>query len=1625
MGVTGQQVVKKSMFALLLMLSLMLVVGRFIGPLTQDNQAIAAENKTLIFGDSITKGAESALKDNVKGAEVDAVVGRSYAQGKSELKKHASEYNKSGAKVVVALGTNNGLTKSDISEIKKMYDKADLSFVDTYVSKNASPAEQKLVKSTNEALSDSGVNVIKWSSAAKKYLGGDGIHPNPEGSKKFASLVSDGISGGKSTSSNAKAKSGNGKGDDDKDEPQSYASKVFDNTKKNASKMYYNSQIRSGAQVDTVQSVVNKTKKGEGEKYAAFLQGLHNWNLYKTYTTQTDLILSYILILVKAVAAFIILACLVVGYIVTAVMSFFANLMEWLNIFKFMENGVSNSNPLHAIINPIVDILHSMGYIGMVVVTFLLGITLAMFVMGIGRATQRATYLGRNGLKILTSIAAIFVLPFLLATFISSYAGMVKEAGGAGQIRQQITNIPKQYIVDTEGYIGGSLDGAIINAAEKGNKEDAKKALTYDGYVLKPVSGMPESEKDVYNKVPTSDLVENINEVAGANKANSLNSAQLVIKWFSNRTLTPNDIDSQHHVSDSDKGKEQTKGKGGFTGWAQDTWIKTKNIAKEVGSWLDQVTTGGKHDAKRMYQFKLSPGADSVKVFDGKRAFSGDLNEVSIQSASVAGNGFGSMARTFEMVCVIAAITTFVAVLLWAVLSAVVKSISMFLANIGIATFGSIAGVAGVVMTATMLAVSTITALFLITVAGGAIADISNSIIETANSLMPDAPGVLKQFGSSIITSILVWALVLFLFKARRAIVSTIEGFFKRILDAMGLKGGENGTRVGNAAHNAVSDMAHAERDGAFAPEHLKDLANDGINGYNDRMNHMEDSGQLSDSSFANFKEGLAGAKEGMAGGLAGKLDEAYSASKRNDMPSVGGFLAGKASNHLNKAAKAIDDEGESQFTNQENAADELDDARSAYTKADKDLADAETDLEKMKAEGASADDIDAQQAKVDEAKGNLAEAEQNLDEAAGNVVDSGATAVQQEQEEAKMADMIRDAETTASDAEAKVAEAEQELENMEAMGATDEEIAQKQAEIGQLTQEAKQARQYADDLKEAGSGAVHDADGVQDAVNEKAMSDADVTAAEQALERVEETGGLTDNQLARTKNSAKSMDSSLGEAQVTAEGKAETEQAKLDGMKHIQSNGGQAFSNADIEQQGETIKTMGGQLAQAESKLQQLEKSGFSQADVKSQQNIAQAENAKLKNMKASGAKDTEIEAQAQVAQNASTKAQAMASGQGVKEAIQEQQQHVETLRSNIATQNQIKSAMSSGKVNQGTVASGEQIYESAKATKQAAETHLDNINARHQAGESVSRTELANAQTAVQQATQQEKQAKQVLTGLKAQHATGGAVSEQAIRQQAVKTDQIQQEVSQIKEARQNLGEVINGQGLSQAGVQSMAAANQIVQSQAKRQVQDKQQAYSDSSKALQRAEQQAKSGRISATELGRIKKRHEMRGFELKEAEQHAQSVINEGKGINQIGQYINKNIDAEKANVAKAKNTQNAYSNKMSAVARRGGLGKRSTNAAGIKQNIDNERNKFRARPNTYANSLRSSAARAQRNEERYVNKGLDQRRRSPMMHDAININRKQNDRNHPDYNPKESTRETARQAKMANRAENYD
>ena len=112
METNGQQLFKKCFLAILLVLSCMLVLGNLVKPIdgssSNYNVAHAADNKTLVFGDSITKGAEGNIKSKIKGAKVDGVVGRSYASGKSDLQGYAKEYNKSGNKVVVGLGTNGG-----------------------------------------------------------------------------------------------------------------------------------------------------------------------------------------------------------------------------------------------------------------------------------------------------------------------------------------------------------------------------------------------------------------------------------------------------------------------------------------------------------------------------------------------------------------------------------------------------------------------------------------------------------------------------------------------------------------------------------------------------------------------------------------------------------------------------------------------------------------------------------------------------------------------------------------------------------------------------------------------------------------------------------------------------------------------------------------------------------------------------------------------------------------------------------------------------------------------------------------------------------------------------------------------------------------------------------------------------------------------------------------------------------------------------------------------------------------------------------------------------------------------------------------------------------------------------
>ena len=164
-------------------------------------------------------------------------------------------------------------------------------------------------------------------------------------------------------------------------------------------------------------------------------------------------------------------------------------------------------------------------------------------------------------------------------------------------------------------------------------------------------------------------------------------------------------------------------------------------------------------------------------------------------------------------------------------------------------------------------------------------------------------------------------------------------------------------------------------------------------------------------------------------------------------------------------------------------------------------------------------------------------------------------------------------------------------------------------------------------------------------------------------------------------------MDESLKASEQDAQAEVDKQQEKLDGMNHISNNGGKAFSDDTIEQQGESIKDLHEQLSNSEAKANDLSKSGFSQADIAHQENKANAENARLENLKASNAPDEEIEQQEAIATTETKKLADMKNGSGIKQAVEQQNAKSEQIRGDIKAQNQIRDAISTGNVNQGTI--------------------------------------------------------------------------------------------------------------------------------------------------------------------------------------------------------------------------------------------------------------------------------------------------------------------------------------------------
>jgi len=144
---------------------------------------------TTGVGDSIMLGAKSTLEANIPGIDIDAVVSRGAAAGISVLQAKLDS-GTLGAKVIVGLGTNNGITDSQIDQIASIVASPRKLFLITV--KVPQGHESSSNNTIINGASRHGATLIDWYSNSinhPEYFASDGIHLTGQGISAYSNLV--------------------------------------------------------------------------------------------------------------------------------------------------------------------------------------------------------------------------------------------------------------------------------------------------------------------------------------------------------------------------------------------------------------------------------------------------------------------------------------------------------------------------------------------------------------------------------------------------------------------------------------------------------------------------------------------------------------------------------------------------------------------------------------------------------------------------------------------------------------------------------------------------------------------------------------------------------------------------------------------------------------------------------------------------------------------------------------------------------------------------------------------------------------------------------------------------------------------------------------------------------------------------------------------------------------------------------------------------------------------------------------------------------------------------------------------------------------------------------------------
>lgn len=1242
------------------------------------------------------------------------------------------------------------------------------------------------------------------------------------------------------------------KDDDTKDDKikQSYASKLFDASKsKNQSLMYYKDQTKAGA--PTVESTINK-EKGNGEAYASFLKAQNKWNLYKTYTSQLDTGTGIIGQIIKWLFGGALLICLYLMDAVDGLIKLIGELIKNLNIFQYMtgDNGnIPKDNPFH-ILQPVVDVYKGLTTFAKLFIAIALGFVLFMIGLGIGPTRRsKGSYFGRKIGQLLLALVSLALLPLMVSGYLGMIGDLFTSASEDGIAKSSINSEPEKYIVNTRAYIDNSL------SAVKGEKNNA--ALN-DGYVLLH-EGFPKTDKDVNGKIPSGKFVKYLNTGSYKDDAkDSIEGKALIKEWISSDTMTANDIDSSYDLAGKD-------------GKAWKFWD---------------------NDEKRKFTFKLAPGPQSVKTFDGKDIISLDLNDVSIQSASLAGNtGIGVALNGLQLGIVIVSTTVVILTLLFSIFKAIVKAITLFITHIAIAGFAIPQAVLAVLSVAIMLIVSIVTAVMFIVLYPTLAGSISSLIEESINDGLNIGGGVAKQTITTLIIAIEYWLAALVVFKMRGGITSGIEQVFSRIMDRMGMQLGMHPIQgSATSPSSAIHQMANADKSGSSG---MEDLANKPIEKGKDKM------GQYQDAAIGKGKEAMSAVGNKAKNGLNGL---------RNDddgNQSLNGNISSEESVDGEEQGQAIDDSlkngmdglGASTERGMRNNLDESDanvgdaiKANDELGQAEQELNDAKQNYDDLKNAGASPEELAQAQKAIDSAQANYDSALGNSQDAAQRMAASGVTAESIANGKQQSANDYAQASSDVQNAQQELNDLKGQRQQLETAGASQEELDNMDNKIANAQEKVNNAQdrqQLAEDAYKSGVG---NPEAEKDARNDLLSAQQGVRAAKQQLQNAEQHGNLENGEKTALRNTAQSMNQEMGSLKSNANEQLANAEETKGALNYMSQNGGKAFSDSDKMHQSGLVSEADQSISNIKDQISNAQKSGESK-EVKS----------------------------------------------GLNSRLKEAQQ----TKANAQT---VMSAINSGRASKEAIASQAQVVDNAAGRVSQAEDKLAGLQERENSGQMVSRSDMNQAQQELKSANHSKQQASRILSGLQAQSVAGASASPQKISQLASSNDKkiedLKGQAAKYEKASNAVNEVASGGRINKQNAAAMLEGQKEAQSIATQRTSAAKNNLDNLQSKLSNLKQQQANGKPVTGDIKRTKASVNQAQQAYEKAQGYENHVKSQGSQIRSAGRKMVENTKAAKENLNEQQELQSSRKSAHNSILKSGGYTREQLQT--IQDDISNDR-----------------------------------------------------------------------------------